>query len=71
MTAPLPPGLSTMISALQRGAHTVDELAIICGTDPAQAEAWLELCVCCKGAHLAKGGDLAGKKRWTMQEASE
>lgn len=71
MTDRLPDGLKAVIRALESGSHTVDELAIIVGCTPAQAEAWLEMCVCFKGAHLAPGGDLAGKKRWTMMGAEE
>lgn len=70
-TSRLPPGLVSMIHALETGEHTVDELAIICDTDPDTASAWLELCVCFRGAHLAPGGDLGGRKRWTMKGAEE
>lgn len=71
MTDRIPDGLRAIINALETGSHTVDELAIIAGVSPAQAGAWLEMCVCYKGAHLAPEGDLGGKKKWTMMGASE
>ena len=72
MTPDLPDALRAIIKALETGAHTVDELAIIAGCTPAAASAWLEMCVCYRGARLAPDGDFAGKKRWTMKaEASQ
>lgn len=71
MTDRIPDGLHAIIHALETGSHTVDELAIIGDVTPATASAWLEMCVCFKGAHLAPEGDLGGKKKWTMMGATQ
>ena len=69
MTDRIPDGLRAIINALETGSHTVDELAIIAGVSPAQAGAWLEMCVCYKGAPLAPEADPGGPTQWTMMGA--